>query len=215
MKCILCRMHAADSAEHIFKSSIYQKVTGDGKSWLIIGDSTRTVNGRGSKKLKPIKNLCSKCNNEISKKPDDAISLIHEHLWKTERVAGNIIPLSKLEKRFGAENLVQLKRYFAKHLACLIHRYKYTVPDVLGDIFTNSAPLEKLSLSIRVDSTSLGEAQGVPCNPEEITPIDYMYNLPLGAPGDPAKIKAGAIPSFYSTAIIASDIRYDLKIECH
>lgn len=151
-KCILCWEAPANTREHIFLKSLLKEILPiDDFNVLVQDKKTRNLKSHDSKYLKPRKyDLCEKCNTHVSQPYDQAVhrttlNLIELSKGVTDRLKENS-PVIKINV---GEKDGTLERYFAKHLACSLNRFGYSVPKILGEIFHQRIGFESIDISIR------------------------------------------------------------------
>lgn len=109
------------------------------------------VQGPGSRILKPKKDLCEACNSDRSQSADRALDDFQT--LAVGRAKSIPIGMPRIEFVVPEQFQRNLKRWFAKALACYLNRYGARVPNVLRRMFLHADDLHLLSLSVQIDPT--------------------------------------------------------------
>ncbi|WP_344114478.1 hypothetical protein [Kribbella alba] len=121
--------------EHKFKRTDLTRMwTGDGLMWG--GDAPRLskVPSPKSQIAKFPANLCRRCNNEQGQPFDAAYDKFAEYVWNNTDLLwrSRHVDMQTIYGTPWNSSVVDLARYFAKHIGCRISEGGYAVPDTLA-----------------------------------------------------------------------------------
>ena len=164
-KCILCCERPADTSEHAFKKNVFRELFAESnEKGFFVPDLGRPelrhkVEGPRSKHLQPVKNLCATCNNKLSQPFDRAFEILDRFVRHnaTSLVETPTIKIATLfPDSSGEETLLNLKRYFAKAMACYLDRKDLPIPPTLRNLFLVGSNYERLEFRIEISKRLIG-----------------------------------------------------------
>ena len=144
----------ASSREHKFKRTDVTRMWGD--SGVVWGNDERMVDVRSARKSSVLRfkpNLCAGCNNQRSQPFDRAYDLYAEYVWAN---LDRLWRQRHLDMRaiYGPNwepAVLNLARYFAKHIACRMSSDGYKVPSEFCTFLDGASLLPKVDMALYKD----------------------------------------------------------------
>ncbi|MEU6745962.1 hypothetical protein ABZ914_07045 [Spirillospora sp. NPDC046719] len=123
----------ADTREHKFKRTDLTRMWGDSDHLVWGGVIDRLVKVRSARKSPTVKfeaNLCAQCNNARSQLFDYAYDKYAEYVWSNlnDLWGRQFIDMSTIYGSSWSTDVLNLARYFAKHIGCRMANDGYSVP---------------------------------------------------------------------------------------